>query len=74
MSKEESVTHKKFDTWKEAQQYLLDNMEKSCINCKYGNKGKVDNSKFVFCLKTIIMVHLNRFWWCSEWEGVENED
>lgn len=69
MTKEESVTHKKFDTWKEAQQYLLDNMEKSCINCKYGNQGKVQDMRFVFCTDSVGMVHLDLFYYCNHWKG-----
>lgn len=73
MTISESVEYKSFDTWQEAQQYLLDNMKKSCINCKYGNNGKVDDMRFVFCTDGLCMIRLDLFYYCNHWKGVDIE-
>ena len=64
----------KFENWKEAYQYILDNTDKSCLNCRFGTNGKKDIendtcSPFVFCTKTIQMANLNFGVVCpNDWE------
>ena len=38
-----------FKNWKEASEYILKNTERNCLNCKYGNKGEITNSPYIFC-------------------------
>jgi len=70
----------KFKNWKEAYQYILDNTEKSCLNCKYGTDGArdiKDNTcrQFIFCTKALLMADLNMNTVCpNDWEEREHSD
>lgn len=64
----------KFDSWEEHNQYLLDNFPKSCINCKFGSKGEVRDSPYVFCTEPkngMLMANLIFGKFCDDWESCE---
>ena len=68
---------KHFENWDEASEYLLSECEKSCLNCKYGMKGKKTKSEFVFCTEPnhgMTMANLLFGICCSDWEGYDNDE
>lgn len=63
-----------FKDWKEASKYILENCEKSCLNCTYGTKGKITEGPFVFCTEPIngmTMANLNFGICCQDWKAME---
>ena len=66
-----------FESWKEASEYILENCEKSCLNCHYGTKGKPTDGPFVFCTEPergFTMANLNFGIVCQDWKECEKEE
>lgn len=64
-----------FKDWNEASEYILSNIEKSCLNCKYGTKGEKTDSPFVFCIEPehgMTMANLNFGIVCQDWKEYKN--
>ena len=63
-----------FNNWTEASEYILENCEKSCLNCRYGTKGEKTNSQYVFCIEPtngMTMANLQFGIVCRDWEKYE---
>ena len=66
-----------FNNWAEASEYILENCEKSCLNCHYGNRNKITKSPFIFCIEPnngMTMANLNFGICCSDWKKYEGDD
>lgn len=65
-----------FKDWKEASEYILENCEKSCLNCKYGTRGEITESANVFCTELnngLRMANLNFGIVCSDWKDYKGD-
>lgn len=65
--------------WKEAYEFILDNMGRCCLNCKYGTDGRKDIREdkcyqHIFCVKSIVMVNLLMGQGCKDWEDGQYEE
>ena len=66
-----------FNNWEEASNYILENFDKSCLNCTYGTKGDITTSEFVFCTEPIngmLMANLYFGIVCQDWKGCEGNE
>ena len=61
----------RFKDWEEMRWFLDTHCNFSCLNCTYGSnkKDKLDNSPYVFCMRTIAMVNLGMMTVCAEWKS-----
>lgn len=66
----------KFKNWKEASEYILENAEKSCLNCNYGTRGEITESPYVFCTEPnrgMCMANLNFGIVCQDYKKYESD-